>query len=78
MESFITTVTQKGQITLPIAMRKKANIGKNHRVEVKYHQGKITVEPVLDFFSLAGSIKPVPGKSVMDARAEMEEHYERF
>jgi bifunctional DNA-binding transcriptional regulator/antitoxin component of YhaV-PrlF toxin-antitoxin module len=78
MDSFITTVTQKGQVTLPVAMRRKAKIGNKTPVEIKFRQGKITVEPVIDFFSLAGTIKPVPGKSVMDARKEMEDHYERF
>ena len=78
MDSFVTTVTQKGQITLPSSLRHRAKINKHDRVEVKYYRGKITVEPFIDFFSLAGSIKPIPGKSIMDARKEMEENYRRF
>jgi bifunctional DNA-binding transcriptional regulator/antitoxin component of YhaV-PrlF toxin-antitoxin module len=75
MESFITTVTQKGQITIPIAMRRKAKISTKHRVEVKYHQGKITVEKVTDLLSLGGTLKTKPGMDALMGREYLETHY---
>ena len=71
----ITTVTQKGQITLPISIRQFLKIKSYDKVLIRLSQGKIVVEPVFDALDFAGSI-PVNSKvSVLQARKLMEKTY---
>lgn len=74
----ITTITQKGQITIPVAMRRALGWSPYDRVEVKMGDGGVEVAPVIDIMSLGGTIKPIKGRSVMKARAYMEKHYKRI
>lgn len=53
----ITTVTIKGQITLPAEIRKKRGIKPGDKVQVREDKGEIKVEPIPDFFALKGSLK---------------------
>lgn len=55
---FITTVTQKGQATIPAPIRKKLGIKPKGKVyfEMK-EKGEVLVKPVVDFLSLRGSLK---------------------
>ena len=55
---FTTTVTEKGQATIPTALRKKLGIQPNTKVvfELK-NETEITLKPVQNFFSLKGSVK---------------------
>ncbi len=73
----ITTVTQKGQITIPVAMRNALGMFPFSRVQVMMGDGGVVVEHITDFLSMAGSIKPIKGKSALKARAWMEKHYKR-
>lgn len=41
-----TTVTTKGQIVIPAAVRKKLNIRKGEKLSVMERDGKIILEPV--------------------------------
>ena len=41
-----TTVTTKGQVVIPAAVRKKLNIRKGEKLSVKESDGKIILEPV--------------------------------
>lgn len=56
---FTTTVTQKGQATIPASMREKLGIKPNSKVifEFKEDTKEITVKPAVDFLSLRGSVK---------------------
>ena len=73
----ITTVTQKGQITIPVAMRIALGINPYDRVQVRMGDGVVEIEPTPDFLSMAGSVKPIKGKSALKAREYMEKHYKR-
>lgn len=74
----ITTVTQKGQITIPVAMRKALGINPYDRVRVRMGDGAIKVEPAEDLLDIAGKFKAPKGKSALRARAYMEKHYKRL
>lgn len=55
---FTTTVTQKGQATIPAPIRKKLDIKPNSKIvfELK-SKGEVSLKPATDFFTLQGSIK---------------------
>ncbi len=55
---FTTSVTQKGQATIPAAIRKSLGIKPNTKIvfELKSNN-EATFKPVVDFFSLKGSVK---------------------
>ncbi|MDP3955607.1 MAG: AbrB/MazE/SpoVT family DNA-binding domain-containing protein [bacterium] len=74
----ITTVTQKGQITLPKNMREKLGIKKYGKVHLRVAGNYLAVRPVKDILDLAGSFRPVRGKSLLKAREKMEKNYRRF
>lgn len=73
----ITTVTQKGQVTLPVAMRKMFAIKPYDQVLIKIAKGQITIQPVKDVLDMAGSIPPNPKINALQARGYMEKHYSR-
>ncbi len=76
---FVTSVTQKGQITLPIGFRKKLNIAPYSKVVLELLPSKkaITVEATEDILDLAGTFVPKANKkkSVMAALESMEDDY---
>jgi AbrB family looped-hinge helix DNA binding protein len=55
---FTTSVTQKGQATIPAPIRKSLDIKPNTKIvfELK-DNNEVTLKPVIDFFSLKGSVK---------------------
>jgi|GEM_PF-788655 len=74
----VTTVTQKGQITLPLILRKMLAIKPYDRVLVKISDGRITIEPVKDILDLAGAV-PVNSKiNAAQARSFMVNNYSRI
>lgn len=76
MES-ITTLTQKGQITIPVGMRRKMGAKPYAAMKLVYENGYVKVKPVKDIFDLAGRFKAPKGKNALKAREWMESHYER-
>lgn len=76
---FVTSVTQKGQITLPIGFRKQLNIAPYSKVVLELLPSKkaITVEATEDILDLAGTFVPRANKkqSVMAALEAFEETY---
>ena len=56
-----STITSKGQITLPAALRRKLHMSTGTRVQIKEVDGKIVIDPPMDL----DAIRTV-------ARAEME------
>jgi AbrB family looped-hinge helix DNA binding protein len=48
-------VTRKGQITIPIELRKKFGIEESSKVEVIEEEGKIVIKKLPCIFDLAGS-----------------------
>lgn len=55
---FTTSVTQKGQATIPVQIRKLLGIKPNTKItfELK-NNNEIIIKPVEDFFKLKGSVK---------------------
>ncbi len=47
-------VTSKGQITIPVELRRKYNIEEGGKVEIIEENGKITVKRAPSFYDLAG------------------------
>jgi len=75
---FITTVTQKGQVTLPVALRQAMDIDIYDKVMVSAGNGYIKVKPTFDILDIAGKYKAKKGQSALKARALMEKHYSRI
>ena len=80
--SFITTVTTKGQITLPKNIRDFLGLYPKTRVTVNLDERNRAVkfEPIVNFLDFAGCLNDkVPKEKRMDAveaRAYMEKHYD--
>lgn len=73
----ITTVTQKGQVTLPKAVREAFGIDKYDKVTIEAKSGYIKIKPTVDILDIAGTFHPRQRKSVLKAREYMETHYKR-
>lgn len=55
---FTTSVTQKGQATIPASIRQQLGIKVNSKVIFEInHKKEVTLKPVPDFFAMKGSIK---------------------
>jgi AbrB family looped-hinge helix DNA binding protein len=55
---FTTSVTQKGQATIPVLIRRKLGIKPNTKIIFELKNGhEATITPVKDFFTMKGSIK---------------------
>jgi AbrB family looped-hinge helix DNA binding protein len=48
-------VTRKGQVTIPIKLRKKFGIEENSKVQIFEEEGKIVIKKLPSFLDLAGS-----------------------
>jgi AbrB family looped-hinge helix DNA binding protein len=55
MTSNESVVTRKGQITIPIKLRRKFAIEESSKVEVIKEEGKIIIKKCTSIFDLAGS-----------------------
>lgn len=74
----ITTVTQKGQVTISKKLRDKLSIGTYSRVLLEQEKDFIKIRPVKDILDLAGSFVPKKSKPVLRARKVMEKRYKRI
>ena len=55
---FSTSVTQKGQATIPAIIRKRLGIKPNTKIIFELNsQNEASIKPVIDFFSMKGSVK---------------------
>ncbi len=54
---FTTSVTQKGQATIPVLIRKKLGIKPNDKIIFELKGNEASIKPMTDFFSLKGSVK---------------------
>jgi len=48
-------VTRKGQVTIPVELRRKFHIKENSRVEIIEKNGEIVIRKCLSFYDLAGT-----------------------
>ncbi len=53
----LSTVTQKGQVTIPIAIRDYWGLQPQEQVVFIRKQGAVEIKPAVNFFELKGSIK---------------------
>lgn len=74
----LTTLTQKGQVTIPKQIRERFNIGAYDKVNVAAGNSFIKITPTTDILDLAGTFSPPKGKSVLGARRALERAYKRF
>jgi len=74
-----TTMTKKGQITIPKEIREILKLEEGERLEIEFEKrkGEIKIKPVLDILDLAGTLKPKRKINVLKAREAMEKRYER-
>lgn len=54
---FTTTVTQKGQATIPAPIRKILGIKSNSKIIIELKGNEASIKPVADFFEMKGSVK---------------------
>lgn len=66
-------VTKKGQITIPVELRRKYNITPNTKVEVVEEDGKIVVKKLTSIYDLAGAGQGDPE----EIKSELDEARER-
>lgn len=74
----ITTVTQKGQISIPKKFRDLLDIHEYDKVIVQAGKNHLKIKPTKDILDLAGSFKPPVKKDPDQARTELEKQYQRF
>lgn len=57
----LSTISSKGQITLPAALRRRLGIKAHDKVTVELANDEIVIKPVPDIFQLEGFLgKPLP------------------
>lgn len=75
----LTTITQKGQITIPKPFREALGLEKYDRVAVVREKKYLKILPVPDILDLAGTFKVrnLKKKPILKAREAMEHNYRR-
>ena len=73
----ITTITQKGQVTIPKAMRDVVGLRPNGRVRVVGDQDKVVLMPQRNFLEMIPFMNAPKGKNALKAREYMAKHYRR-
>lgn len=74
-----TTITNKWQMTIPLTVRKALFLDKPGKVLLEIEKGekKIRIKNPVDFFDLAGTLKPKKPVNAVKIRDLMESSYER-
>jgi AbrB family looped-hinge helix DNA binding protein len=75
--AYLTTITKKGQITIPKEIRKILKLGEKERliVELERKKREIKIKPTEDFLEFAKKIKVKRKIDPIKARLFMEKHY---
>lgn len=74
----ITSVTQKGQITIPKHLRDKMGLTSYSKVYLAADKNFIKIIPTHDVLDLAGHFKPKKKKEILRARQDLEKNYKRI
>jgi len=78
--AYQTTITKKGQITIPKEIRDILRLKEGKKLEVELEKGKreIKIRPAYDFLEIARKIKVKKKINPVKAREYMEKQYERL
>lgn len=74
-----TTITQKGQITIPKPLREYFKLRRSSKIILEYSENKegIIVKPAPDILDLAGTFKPKKMKPILAARTAYEKKIQK-
>lgn len=74
-----TTVSQKGQVVIPQAIRRFLNVDKNNKIvfEMRDDRREVVIKSVPRILDLAGIFKPRKVVSAVKARGKFEKNYAR-
>lgn len=74
---YLTTISKKGQITIPKELREKLGFNQFSKVVVELEKGgkAVRIRPVTDIVDIAGQFSLGRKQSVLEARKEMEKSY---
>jgi len=71
---YTVSITSQGQMSIPAEIRRLLGLEKQQKALVSVRAGKMLVEPVSDFFDLAGSVKsskkPLSSREIHDLFAK--------
>ena len=75
MKEFVSTVTRKGQVTIPVAIRKHLGVGTPDKVAfVLDDTGQVALKPApRSLRSFRGILAPLPGRQTIDFDDQIEE-----
>jgi AbrB family looped-hinge helix DNA binding protein len=78
--TYHTTITQKGQILIPVELRKILELKVNEKLilEIGENRQEIILKSAVDILDLAGSLSPKRKISSLKAREKFEKNYERI
>ncbi len=75
---YAATITQKGQITIPLALREEFGLKLYGKARLEPGDGFIKVYAQEDILDMAGAFVPKNKKTLMKAREVFEKKYKRF
>ena len=75
---YSATITQKGQITIPLILRKKFGLKSYGKARLEPDENFIRVYSQEDILDMAGEFTPKKKKSITKARGEFKKEYKRF
>lgn len=73
----LTSITQKGQVTIPKRLRERIGLSTNSKVYIEVTGNSVKLTPTYDILDIAGQLKPRQKKSILEARQLMEKSYNR-
>ena len=72
------TITQKGQVTIPLALREEFGLKPYGKARLEPGNGVIKIYAQEDILDMAGVFVPKNKKTIIKAREAFEKKYKRF
>lgn len=72
-----STVTQKGQVTIPVSVRRRWGLKPQQRVAFVKKGDSVEIRPMVDFFALRGSVKTRKKYSDQKADRALRKHFSK-